>query len=614
MFRNGVLTLAALLLIGAVVAAVGGGFDIRVLGSHVSVHDPLRLFWWSSAAMAMFVIAHGVEPTWRATRRLASRISTNAVAGAVALLVMGTGVLLTTGVAGDTESYGYVSQADFPRTVGLKVPQPWVARVPWPNAGSTFAPVAYRPIDDEGVWAMIPEVPVGVPLAMATAKSVAGHRAMFWIGPLSAGLLVWMTFLLGRRLGSPGAGLIAACLIATSPALLHSMMSPSAAVPVAALLAIPLVLLLSDAPIGALGAGALASMAILCRPEIIPIVAIMAGTAGTAGTLGTQVRGYTGTRVRRYALRGLFFAAGALQGLIAAAAIHLSLYREIAIPTYHGLGAFAWSNVGANLIRVLRWMIETQTVFFIIGLVAVLVPLRRWWPFVTRRAVFVTFAAAAAIGAVIYGGHPQVDERFQLRELLVAWPMVTLGCGAVALAIIRASPPWGRLAVLWMLVAIGMWTLQTAAARGAFGRWRTEGRQAAIATEVRALTGEGSVVYSMMHSGTLSYYGGRTTIRYDSLDPAWLDRSVEWLAKQGVHAYALLDDWEVQQFRRRFAGQSVATRLDRSLVVRFQADVPAQLFDLQREQSPLMPIVVADTARFRFAPPVLADAPVFHAP
>ena len=603
MFRVGALTLAAVLLVGAVVSAVGGGFDVHVFGLRLAVHNPLRIFWWSSAFAVMVVLAHGAERTWRAIRVLLSRIGANTVACAAALFVICTGVQFATGVASDIESYGYLSQADFLRTVGLKVPQPWVAQAPWPNAGWTFAPVAYRPLDDEGVWAVIPEVPVGVPLAMAAAKSVAGQRGMFWIGPLAAGLLVWMTFMLGRRLGSSTAGMIAAGLVATSPALLHAMMSPSAAVPVAAVLAASVVLLLSAAPIGALGAGALAAIAAVCRPEIAPLIIAI-------GTTGTLVRGYAGARV----LRALYFAAGALQGVIAVAAIHLSLYREIAIPAYHGLGPFAWRHVSANLIRDLRWVIDTQTAAFVIGLVAVLVPLRRCWPFVTRRSVFVLFAAAAAIGAVVYGGHPQVDDWLQLREVLMAWPFVTIGCAAVALSVIRASPPWGKLVVAWSLVAVSMWTLQGAAVRGAFGRWRVEGRQAAIASEVRALTGERSVIFSMMHSGTSSYYAGRTPLRYDWLDQSWLDRSVAWFASQGVHAYALLEDWEVTRFRDRFAGQAVAARLDRSLVVRFQADVPAELFDLQSERAPLAPIAVSNTARFRFAPPVLADAPVFHAP
>jgi len=297
------------------------------------------------------------------------------------------------------------------------------------------------------------------------------------------------------------------------------------------------------------------------------------------------------------------------------AAIHLSLYREISIPVYRGVdGTFAWSNIWTNLVRDLRWMIETQTIVFPIGLAAMFLPMKRSWPFVPSRFVFVLFAICAVAGVVFYGAYAQVDQWLQLRELLVAWPFIAVGCAAVALMAIRASPAWGKLAVAWALAAVCAWTLHDAAARGAFARWRAEGRLAAVADQLRALTEEGSVVFGMTHSGTASYYGARTTLRFDRLDPSWLDRSVEWLASQGAPAYALLEDWEVPMFKRRFENQAAAARLDRSLVVRFQSDAAAQLYDLRRERSPLPPIVVTNTARFRFAPPALPRDPRFHAP
>jgi hypothetical protein len=33
----------------------------------------------------------------------------------------------------------------------------------------------------------------------------------------------------------------------------------------------------------------------------------------------------------------------------------------------------------------------------------------------------------------------------------------------------------------------------------------------------------------MQHSGNIRLYSGRPTIRYDSLDPAWLDRAIDYL-------------------------------------------------------------------------------------
>src|SRR5258706_8636295 len=69
---------------------------------------------------------------------------------------------------------------------------------------------------------------------MAGAKLIAGHAAMFWVTPLTGVLLVWMTFAIGRRLGSPLIGLVAAWLLATSPVFLAMLVSPMSDVPASA--------------------------------------------------------------------------------------------------------------------------------------------------------------------------------------------------------------------------------------------------------------------------------------------------------------------------------------------------------------------------------------------
>ena len=48
-------------------------------------------------------------------------------------------------------------------------------------------------------------------------------------------------------------------------------------------------------------------------------------------------------------------------------------------------------------------------------------------------------------------------------------------------------------------------------------------------------------VLTWLHSGSVRYYAGRVTMRYDLLDRDWLDRAVEWLNARGVAVYALLD-------------------------------------------------------------------------
>jgi hypothetical protein len=66
----------------------------------------------------------------------------------------------------------------------------------------------------------------------------------------------------------------------------------------------------------------------------------------------------------------------------------------------------------------------------------------------------------------------------------------------------------------------------------------------------------------LQHSGSIRYYADRTTVRYDLLDPRWLDPAFDYLREQGRSPCILLKDWEEPAFRARFAERSALGRLD----------------------------------------------------
>ena len=66
----------------------------------------------------------------------------------------------------------------------------------------------------------------------------------------------------------------------------------------------------------------------------------------------------------------------------------------------------------------------------------------------------------------------------------------------------------------------------------------------------------------MQHSGSIRHYSGRPTLRYDSLDPEWLDRAIAHLRSAGYEPYLLLEKFEVPIFRERFAAQKSVALLD----------------------------------------------------
>jgi len=79
---------------------------------------------------------------------------------------------------------------------------------------------------------------------------------------------------------------------------------------------------------------------------------------------------------------------------------------------------------------------------------------------------------------------------------------------------------------------------------------------------VAARTDPGAVMISVQHSGSLRLYAGRTTLRFDVLDPLWLDRTIEYLQSIGRRPYFVLDGGEVDAFKARFGAANRSGTLD----------------------------------------------------
>ena len=93
-------------------------------------------------------------------------------------------------------------------------------------------------------------------------------------------------------------------------------------------------------------------------------------------------------------------------------------------------------------------------------------------------------------------------------------------------------------------------------------------------------TDPNAVIVSMLHSGSLRYYGGRMTINYANLDAAWLERAASWLNSHGAHPYALLEDHEVKDFRKRFWPQGDASQIAMKPSIFYDGPSKIYFFDL----------------------------------
>ena len=157
------------------------------------------------------------------------------------------------------------------------------AQVPWPDAASTFTPGGFVP-SENNPSASSPVCAPGFSLLLAPLVAVGGLDAAFILTPIAGALLVWLTFVAGRRLAGPIAGAMAAVLIASSPALLYQVVQPMNDVTTAALWMATFVGLIHRRWVLA---GVFCGLALLVRPNLLPL-ALVAGFF----VLGTGDRGF----------------------------------------------------------------------------------------------------------------------------------------------------------------------------------------------------------------------------------------------------------------------------------------------------------------------------------
>jgi hypothetical protein len=499
---------------------------------------------------------------------------------------------------GGADDYGYVSQAELWLHGQLKTDQSFVADAPFPRAAAAFAPLGYLH-DPRDSNVLVPAYAPGLPIVLALVKAAAGQTAMFYVIPISAGLLVLVTYGLGRRLGSGAAGLTGAWLVATSPVVIYMSMLTMTDVPVAVIWTGVFYFLLADTTWSAFVAGLLTSLAILVRPNLVPLGAIVG-----LYYIWKLVIDDRGRALRRL----LAFGIAALPGPLAVAVLNNYLYGS---PTSSGYGnlerLFVRSNIPINLRMYLGWLIESHTPIVLCGLVALVIPTRRLWPNVRDRSVFAFAAAFIAVLWTIYCAWKIFDGWFFCRLLLASWPWMMLGVGSLASALILGRGRLRTAIVVTGVVALGLYQIWFAKTHSAFEVGRQATRYAVTARLVRDVTQPNSVVLSINHSGAIRYYGGRMTINIVNFD-ASLDEIVDWLTRHQIHAYAALEDWEVPVFRQRFAGARRLAGVAQPIVT-LENFGKFEIFDLTNPYDASGQAIVVRTMKFGWRAPVPATAP-----
>src|SRR5581483_1381739 len=310
----------------ALLTLARGGMSLRVGSLRIAssgLFRPLAVAAIFMAAASWLAAAAQLE----GPRAPARRTPAAAVACAVATLLLG--LTFNTGVAGGSDSYGYVSEAYLWARGTLQVPEPLSTN---PVLAAAAAPFGYR-VAQPGV--LVPTYPPGLPLLMAVALRAAGDAAIYWVVPVLGALAVWLTGWIGTRLGGPSVGVAGAVLLACSPIFLFQLCAPMTDVPATTAWLAAAAVSVSRVRGRSVWAGAASSIAILIRPNLaplmLPIVLLLASGRPRLQPIAA-------------------YAAGLLPGLAVLAASNLAVNGS-AVRLGYGDAAplFAWRWVPVNL-------------------------------------------------------------------------------------------------------------------------------------------------------------------------------------------------------------------------------------------------------------------------
>jgi hypothetical protein len=471
----------------------------------------------------------------------------------VALLavVVGAGIRWGTFVAGGSDSYCYAHGAErwaavlrqaFRGQAGRwQVPEPLALEAPWPDAALTFAPAGHVP-SATVPGAIVPICAAGLSIAMAPALLVGGRDAIFYVVPLFGALLVWATFVTGRRFGTP-TGFAAALLVAASPVFLNQLMQPMSDVPAAALWMTALATATGASRRGPLAAGLATTGAVLIRPNLVPLAIPIA-----VYLLLRPERAWR-DRLRAAAV----YAVWTVPGCLAVAAIQRTLYGSPLSSGYGTVDAiFSAANVLPNASRYLTWLTQVHTPIWLAAVAAL---------FLLPGALTRLLAGFMAVNVALYLPYHVFEDWSYLRFLLPAIAvMLILVAASVDAIVVRVTGPQSRtraVASLVVAICLASFFVREAAGRFVFRLQALEARYARGGDFVARRLPPNAIVITRWQSGSVRFYSDRKTVLWDSLDPAWLERAIDDLRRRGFEPYPLFERWEEPLFRQRFASSRV---------------------------------------------------------
>lgn len=340
-------------------------------------------------------------------------------------------------------------------------------------------------------------------------------------------------------------------------------MWPMSDVPAAAFWTAALLTATRSSVLGSIASGVLAGSAIVIRPNLAPLGIIPALLASWPYVRHEWLNAFRNV---------LAFGLACLPFVLFVAWLNHDLYGS---PFQSGYGAsssiFAASNLGPNMARFPRWLWQTQgPLIFVFPFALLTRDPSRPWSGVLRRVLLLY--VAIVFGCYLW--YTPFDGWWYLRFVLPAFP---------ALFVLAADAAWrgmNRLGTRVAIVSAAVFTfvivdygITQARARDTFGIGVGEQKYADVGRYVATHLPPNAVVLTMQHSGSIRYYSSTRTLQWESLEAGWLDRAVAHLRASGLEPFIVLEGWEIEKFRARFASQQTIAFLERPALAAHRRDV-----------------------------------------
>jgi 4-amino-4-deoxy-L-arabinose transferase-like glycosyltransferase len=605
---RGLVLVGTAALLATIVILIAGGFVLDAGPLHLSFRRWLRPAGLSVVAWALCAATASMRHNASAALEgLTDSLARHATSIAVVLSASAAAVGISYGTyaASGSDAAGYIAEAELLAAGQFAYDEPLARLVDWADASASFAPLAFRPVRTPGQ--LVPTYPPGLSLTIVPARVVAGDFGAFLVAPLLGGIAVLGTYVLGRRLHSPLAGVIAAALLTTSPIFLFEIVQVMSDVPATAWLTLALLFAIGPLPelatwrailIRAGLAGCAAGMAVLTRPNLLPLVIpLFAAVRLKADPTRTRtaVRLNTDPVKTRTAVAGntsIRAATGAfIAGLVPGGATLAWLqWRMYGSPLASGYGPtafrdfFSVSNIGPNIGDYTHRLLIGETPALVLAVVAtVTLTMRRRLrenqnaskPHRQDVLLLAAFMATVVLFYLPYGVFP---DWWYLRFLLPALPMAFVLVGiAAARASAAASPRLRGLLVLIVLAVVCSCDVVIARDQQAFLLRASEARYQLAGRYLAAYAPANAVVVTVQDSAAMHVYTHLPILRWDLL-PIDLDDALTRLRNRGIHPLLLVEEWERPQLRTTFP-KSAAARLDWMPIADFGDPVRVGLFD-----------------------------------